>query len=464
MVINCLLFFIFNILSIQILIANNLENNGLKLIEISSKANVKLNKNRWKGKNDISFKYNCSIEENFKLKIFIEVTDDFIIRQDTNDKKTDHVEIWIADPGISKMYEETLESLNDAKTYFIERIDNDGDNIYINVINNIENNLKYYKSLPDFKYASHLAFIEEKCYDLSRNYFVSNISFSYQITNQGYNFTCEIPLNGIIDYNSKNISELYVLIEIIDYDDSKTKKIIASSDKRIYKNPKTFNKIKFKKQNLFLISQAAEIGKEIYPYGYYKYDEKNKYEYFYNDGIYSGGYEIKNCIPGEFKKFELPSKYENSPIGFEIRFIETYLLLTRNKTTTFFDLKKNISAGGHRFYKIYFCFERDEKYYLVFTVSGSSLGLGGLGECGTGEEANLMLVILDKNLKLLKIQSELFQSCFENIYYDENQYLSLTKNSIEILCDTLDGPVKFEFNTSFPENGIKAINIIQAED
>ncbi|HZU22693.1 MAG TPA: hypothetical protein VE998_07660, partial [Terriglobales bacterium] len=95
--------------------------------------------------------------------------------------------------------------------------------------------------------------------------------------------------------------------------------------------------------------------------------------------------------------------------------------------------------------------------YFLFDVSGYSLGPQpeARGECGSGEEKNLIWLKLDDKWKPLDKQSVLYASCTENIQVHDDATWSGDTLSLSIDDYGKKEARRIEYNLKEPDKGLQ---------
>jgi hypothetical protein len=124
-----------------------------------------------------------------------------------------------------------------------------------------------------------------------------------------------------------------------------------------------------------------------------------------------------------------------------------------------FYLDDDIDAYQIRTAKLQSAREADGFIFFLFDVAGYSLGPQPVarGECGSGEEKNLIWLKLDANWKAVDKQSVLYASCTQNIELHDEDDPAWSGDVLSFLIDDYGKKEtrKIEYSLKAPDKGLQ---------
>jgi len=432
---------------------------------INSYDYVTFKKNKWTGKRDLSFSYSINIINN-SISLKVNVIDQEVIFKESNTIVSDHIELWLFDPAIMNNIEEYKKQIKEVLPSRIGMFPHpataSSEKEKIKFQHDWDTNEKMIKlcsnslnKINDFKYFNQYIFNKKEILISPEFKLNDKIQYSYKLTDDGYLFECTIPIYNSMTINSANLNKIGYLISISDIDHSfakKQEKMMSSSDSAKYNHPETYNILECA-INLELpdtLRLIDEINNGIL------FLAQKGYEFYSNkDTAMAGNYRSDGIrMPWGFEKTEIKRFYydKHNSLGFN----GFYLFCDIDKMRKIYNLRKYISSSKTISYDLFDFQKKSNAYYLLFSVYGYTNWPQSMGYCGAGYEEELVYVKLDRELNLLKVQTEVIHSCGLQV---QLYNFDSTESKIELNCFEYRKPSKFtiSYNKANPETGLKVI-------
>lgn len=331
---------------------------------------------------------------------------------------SDHVEIWLADPALSRTQIRSLNNLRDFRSRLQEKLQRKGepDDYYVVVRKNIKDVQNLIHQYEDQSYYTQLVFNNQRLLTIPSEVNKEGIKFEYRNNKDGYIFYAEIPLNGVIDYKSNQINNISFMIDVIDVDDenaSSQKSLISTSNKRVFRHPDTFNMLKLPEKFQFSINPIDEVKMKLAPEGFYHFSNNQYIYYREQDFIYIGWYgPERDILPGYYSPFELNDCSKES--SYRLYLYGGTAIIEKDGTFHLLNLYEYSKAEGGYILEPMFQNQRNGFCYLLFNVIGCTRWPPGSCMGGAAYEGNLVWLKLDSSFTIEASKSIVYMSYWNN--------------------------------------------------